>query len=195
MPKLWGFRSWGSWVWAPVDFEMRGGGECSDFIRRLRLSCKRRDTAEPSRRGFSSKPADPNAILQTSRAPLKEGNHGRTPANSGHHTSTLQPQSNKPAVTPNKDHMTLLEGSCRVLVVTSFQSLPGIYPDEWHWREGISKPDKFREIVNAWRLTCISPSGVLPRDICWVAVKESKLGYHIPKTLLFILYPHYGNLI
>ncbi|CAE7695967.1 unnamed protein product [Symbiodinium sp. CCMP2592] len=26
-----------------------------------------------------------------------------------------------------------------------------IYPDEWHWREGISKPDKFREIVNAWK--------------------------------------------
>jgi len=27
----------------------------------------------------------------------------------------------------------------------------GIYPDEWHWREGISKPEKFREIVNAWK--------------------------------------------
>ena len=26
-----------------------------------------------------------------------------------------------------------------------------IYPDEWHWREGISKPDAFREIVNAWK--------------------------------------------
>ena len=27
----------------------------------------------------------------------------------------------------------------------------GTYPDEWHWREGISKPDAFREIVNAWK--------------------------------------------
>ena len=27
----------------------------------------------------------------------------------------------------------------------------GIYPDEWHWREGISRPEAFREIVNAWK--------------------------------------------
>jgi len=27
----------------------------------------------------------------------------------------------------------------------------GVYPDEWHWREGISKPDAFREIVNGWK--------------------------------------------
>ncbi len=27
----------------------------------------------------------------------------------------------------------------------------GIYPDEWHWREGISKPDAAREICNAWK--------------------------------------------
>lgn len=27
----------------------------------------------------------------------------------------------------------------------------GIYPDEWHWRKGISKEDAFREIVNAWK--------------------------------------------
>ena len=27
----------------------------------------------------------------------------------------------------------------------------GCYPDEWHWREGISKPEAFREIVNAWK--------------------------------------------
>ena len=26
-----------------------------------------------------------------------------------------------------------------------------VYPDEWHWREGISKPEAFREIVNAWK--------------------------------------------
>ena len=27
----------------------------------------------------------------------------------------------------------------------------GIYPDEWHWREGLSLPDATREIVNAWK--------------------------------------------
>ena len=26
----------------------------------------------------------------------------------------------------------------------------GIYPDEWHWREGISLPLAFREIVIGW---------------------------------------------
>ncbi len=27
----------------------------------------------------------------------------------------------------------------------------GCYPDEWHWRPGISKPDVVREICNAWK--------------------------------------------
>ena len=27
----------------------------------------------------------------------------------------------------------------------------GIYPDEWHYREGMSKPHITREIVNAWK--------------------------------------------
>jgi len=27
----------------------------------------------------------------------------------------------------------------------------GIYPDEWHWREGIGRDDVTREIVNAWK--------------------------------------------
>eukprot|EP00117_Sycon_ciliatum_P045683 scpid75552/ scgid32804/ len=27
----------------------------------------------------------------------------------------------------------------------------GIYPDEWHWREGISLPSASREICNAWK--------------------------------------------
>jgi len=27
----------------------------------------------------------------------------------------------------------------------------GIYPDEWHWREGISRPNAAREICNAWK--------------------------------------------
>lgn len=27
----------------------------------------------------------------------------------------------------------------------------GVYPDEWHWREGISKETAFREMVNVWK--------------------------------------------
>jgi ectoine hydroxylase-related dioxygenase (phytanoyl-CoA dioxygenase family) len=27
----------------------------------------------------------------------------------------------------------------------------GVYPDEWHWREGISFPNKTKEIVNSWK--------------------------------------------
>ena len=27
----------------------------------------------------------------------------------------------------------------------------GTYPDEWHWREGISKPNAAREMCNAWK--------------------------------------------
>jgi hypothetical protein len=32
----------------------------------------------------------------------------------------------------------------------------GIYPDEWHWRQGISLPGAVREICNGWKSdTCI----------------------------------------
>jgi hypothetical protein len=27
----------------------------------------------------------------------------------------------------------------------------GVYPDEWHWRQGLSLPDAPREIVNGWK--------------------------------------------
>ena len=27
----------------------------------------------------------------------------------------------------------------------------GVYPDEWHWRAGISKPNVTREICNSWK--------------------------------------------
>ena len=27
----------------------------------------------------------------------------------------------------------------------------GVYPDEWHWRKGISKENATKEIVNAWK--------------------------------------------
>mmetsp|Transcript_23319 Transcript_23319/g.73083 ORF Transcript_23319/g.73083 Transcript_23319/m.73083 type:complete len:137 (+) Transcript_23319:187-597(+) len=55
----------------------------------------------------------------------------------------------------------------------------GVYPDEWHWREGISKPDAFREIVNGWKVkalaltrapTLAEPQTLNPRRrISWLA--------------------------
>jgi len=37
----------------------------------------------------------------------------------------------------------------------------GVYPDEWHWREGISMPDKVREIVNGWKSSPLVAQGSL----------------------------------
>jgi len=37
----------------------------------------------------------------------------------------------------------------------------GIYPDEWHWREGLSLPDVTREICNAWKSDRLIASLVL----------------------------------
>lgn len=37
----------------------------------------------------------------------------------------------------------------------------GVFPDEWHWREGISLPNATREIVNAWKSDLTIASVVL----------------------------------
>lgn len=37
----------------------------------------------------------------------------------------------------------------------------GIYPDEWHWREGISRPDAAREMCNSWKSDRLIASIVL----------------------------------
>jgi hypothetical protein len=37
----------------------------------------------------------------------------------------------------------------------------GLYPDEWHWRQGISMPDKVREICNGWKSDSVIGSMVL----------------------------------
>lgn len=40
----------------------------------------------------------------------------------------------------------------------------GIYPDEWHWREGLSFPDATREIVNAWKAdSAVAAVALAPR--------------------------------
>eukprot|EP00933_Yihiella_yeosuensis_P031062 TRINITY_DN24608_c0_g1_i1.p1 TRINITY_DN24608_c0_g1~~TRINITY_DN24608_c0_g1_i1.p1 ORF type:complete len:334 (-),score=61.57 TRINITY_DN24608_c0_g1_i1:256-1257(-) len=75
----------------------------------------------------------------------------------------------------------------------------GIYPDEWHWREGISKPDKFREIVNAWKSSPLVAKVALDpkiaefasklmdwqegarigqEDVLWKPPRASGVGYH-----------------
>lgn len=39
------------------------------------------------------------------------------------------------------------------------------YPDEWHWREGISKPDAVREICNGWKSDELIRSVVLAEEV------------------------------
>lgn len=41
----------------------------------------------------------------------------------------------------------------------------GNYPDEWHWREGISKENAAREICNAWKSDRTIASVVLDEDL------------------------------
>jgi len=41
----------------------------------------------------------------------------------------------------------------------------GIYPDEWHWRPGLSLPDITREICNAWKCDLTIASLVLSAEI------------------------------
>jgi phytanoyl-CoA hydroxylase len=41
----------------------------------------------------------------------------------------------------------------------------GIYPDEWHWRAGLSLPDVTREICNAWKSDLAIASVVLSAEI------------------------------
>jgi len=41
----------------------------------------------------------------------------------------------------------------------------GIYPDEWHWREGISRDDAAREMCNSWKSDRTIASIVLNEDV------------------------------
>lgn len=41
----------------------------------------------------------------------------------------------------------------------------GIYPDEWHWRPGLSLPDVTREICNAWKSDLLVASVALSAEI------------------------------
>lgn len=75
----------------------------------------------------------------------------------------------------------------------------GVYPDEWHWRQGISRPEAFREIVNAWKssplVASVALSPTLGRlaaelmgwtvgarigqeDVLWKPPGAAGVGYH-----------------
>lgn len=72
----------------------------------------------------------------------------------------------------------LIEADTAIAIRERFEGLfrgdfeTGIYPDEWHWREGLSLPDVTREIVNAWKTdrliaeTALSPAiGAMAADL------------------------------
>ncbi len=47
----------------------------------------------------------------------------------------------------------------------SGQFATGVFPDEWHWREGISLPDVTRHIANAWKADLAVAGLALSRDV------------------------------
>ena len=75
----------------------------------------------------------------------------------------------------------------------------GIFPDEWHWREGLSLPEAVREIVNGWKASpvvarvALSPSlghaaaslmrwssgtRLAQDDVLWKPPGASGIGFH-----------------
>lgn len=49
----------------------------------------------------------------------------------------------------DRDRATHLADKLDSLFQGKFET--GVYPDEWHWREGLSLPNVTREICNAWK--------------------------------------------
>lgn len=47
----------------------------------------------------------------------------------------------------------------------------GVYPDEWHWREGVSFPDVTRHMANAWKSDLAIADLALSSDIGCAAAK------------------------
>lgn len=52
----------------------------------------------------------------------------------------------------------------------------GVYPDEWHWREGMSLPDATRHMGNAWKSDLTVAGLVLSEDIGCAAATLMKWG-------------------
>lgn len=74
---------------------------------------------------------------------------------SSHDTTYLSSLLNTRGYAPTSHPLLSLEATAMVkdrmdkLFRGEFET--GIYPDEWHWREGISKPNAAREICNSWK--------------------------------------------
>jgi len=85
----------------------------------------------------------------------------------------------------------------------------GIYPDEWHWREGMSLPDVTRHMANAWksdlavarlalsadlgraacRLTGWSGARLGQDTIWWKAPRTKPIAYHQDSSFMDFLDP------
>jgi phytanoyl-CoA hydroxylase len=46
-----------------------------------------------------------------------------------------------------------------------------VYPDEWHWREGMSLPDVTRHMANAWKADLTVARLALSRDVSRAAAR------------------------
>mmetsp|Transcript_5596 Transcript_5596/g.8349 ORF Transcript_5596/g.8349 Transcript_5596/m.8349 type:complete len:405 (-) Transcript_5596:2100-3314(-) len=62
-----------------------------------------------------------------------------------------------------REECTEIKGEFHKLFRGEFET--GIYPDEWHYREGISLPNVTREICNSWKSSSLIASVVLNQDL------------------------------
>ncbi|KAF4676080.1 hypothetical protein FOL46_007958 [Perkinsus olseni] len=100
-----------------------------------------------------------------------------------HTRPVVQPRVNLPATSElqaiqtsltTKGYATLGQLLCPQQALTLADKFPaifrgefdtGVFPDEWHWREGISKESAPREIVNAWKADDTVAGVVLSREL------------------------------
>ncbi|THD02090.1 phytanoyl-CoA dioxygenase family protein [Panacagrimonas perspica] len=63
----------------------------------------------------------------------------------------------------SEDRIALLRDRFPKIFAGQFDT--GVYPDEWHWREGMSLPDVTRHMSNAWKADLTIASLALSADI------------------------------
>jgi len=95
----------------------------------------------------------------------------------GHDTTNLSAQLHAKGYAPTFKQ--LISHEATIMVKDRMDKLfrgefeTGIYPDEWHWREGISMPHAAREICNSWKSD---------RSIAAIVLNE-KIGRFISKVM------------
>lgn len=67
----------------------------------------------------------------------------------------------------DKDQIHALRASFPRIFAGDFDT--GVYPDEWHWREGISLPDVTRHMCNAWKSDLAIAGLALSADVGRIA--------------------------